>query len=251
MASLWLEQSFETFWDRLLPLLGRTISQEDCRQLQEKLDIFYTTLCRENEQVNLTRLTSSSGFLSRHILDSLLLSACIPEGARVIDIGSGAGFPVLPLALFRPDLKLTAVEATQKKARFISEMVDLLALTQTVRVVDERAELLAHQSAFREQFDVVTARAVAALPTLLELCTPFARVSGRLVLPKGPKANEELEASKRALSVLNLVVQDVSPHTVNCYEADAHETVIVQLQKQGRTPQQYPRPAGKPVKQPL
>jgi len=164
-----------------------------------KLGDFLGRLVAMNERMNLTAIVDPEAAWERHALDALSLVpllADVPAGASLLDVGSGGGVPGLPLAIARPDLAVTLVEATQKKAVFLADVAEALGLAN-VTVYAERAEELARS--FGGRFDVVTARAVAKLAALVPLTAPFARAGGRLLLIKGQRAEEELTAAKRAL----------------------------------------------------
>lgn len=218
--------------------------REACRRLdvsiddrmQERLHRFYALLTDANRVMNLTRITAPEDFLYRHLLDSLSLSPFVPSGAHLVDIGSGAGFPALPLAVCRPDVTVTAVEATEKKCRFIESVRQTLDLSN-LSVRRERAEALAYDSGFRERADRVTARAVAALPVLLELCLPFVKVGGLFLAMKGCAYEEELAASDTALSVLGGSLKAV--HTFEEPRLEAARLLL--FEKTHPTPATYPR----------
>lgn len=163
---------------------------------------YLARLLAMNERMNLTSITDAPSAWERHALDALSLLphlADVPAGGRLVDVGSGGGLPGLPLAIARPDLHITLIEATQKKAAFLSTVSEGLRLTN-VTVRAERAEKLA-VGPLAGQFDVVTARAVARLAALVPLVVPFARVGGRLLLVKGQRVDEELAEARRALAV--------------------------------------------------
>jgi 16S rRNA (guanine527-N7)-methyltransferase len=166
---------------------------------------YLARLLATNEDMNLTAITDPAGAWERHALDALSLVpllAHVPAGGRLVDIGSGGGVPGIPLAIARPDLRVTLVEATQKKARFLAKVSDDLGLAN-VTVHARRAEDLA-AGPLAGQFDVVTARAVARLARLVPLVAPFARAGGRLLLIKGQRAEEELEEARAALAALRV-----------------------------------------------
>ncbi len=206
---------------------------------------FYNQLLAYNQKVNLTRITEPSDFLYRHLLDSLVISPFIPEGTTVADVGSGAGFPALPLALTRPDLHITAIESIGKKCAFIEQIQQHFKLNVTV--LHARSEDLSHQPQYREQFDGVTARAVAALPTLLEVATPLLKPEGQFIAIKGPSYPEELQQAQRAIQVLNLELLD----TILFSQEPLQRTVLLLFEKNSSTPSKYPRPAGMASKKPL
>jgi 16S rRNA (guanine527-N7)-methyltransferase len=162
---------------------------------------YLARLLAMNERMNLTSITDAPSAWERHAFDALSLLphlAGVPAGGRLVDVGSGGGIPGIPLAIARPDLHVTLIEATQKKAGFLSAVSENLNLTH-VTVRAERAEKLAVGPA-AGQFDVVTARAVARLATLVPLVVPLARVGGRLLLVKGQRVDEELAEAKRVLT---------------------------------------------------
>src|SRR6266852_1439589 len=165
--------------------------------LLEQFFLYRQELLEWNTRMNLTAITDPEDVLLKHFLDSLsLLKAYTNSEARLLDIGSGAGFPGLPLKIVRPQWHVTLLEATGKKTLFLRHMVETLRL-RDVEIIHVRAEELAHKREYRATFDIVTARAVSALPTLLEYCAPYCRVGGVIVLPKKGDLTEELQQAKR------------------------------------------------------
>jgi 16S rRNA (guanine527-N7)-methyltransferase len=162
---------------------------------------FYELLLAKNEVMNLTRITVWPDFLIRHVLESLLYAKFIPHQAQVLDVGSGGGFPLIPLAIYRPDITIHALESVKKKALYLEETARHLQLTH-VHIHAERAEVLGHHPVFRGKYDIVTSRAVAALPTLLEYCMPFLKTEGTMLALKGPRWEEEMRQAENALETL-------------------------------------------------
>jgi 16S rRNA (guanine527-N7)-methyltransferase len=201
-----------------------------------------------NTRTNLTAITNPDDVLIKHFLDSLslLLTYDRPE-CRLLDIGSGPGFPGLPLKLVRPDWQVTLLEATRKKTAFLQHMVDLLEL-KGVTVIHGRAEELAHKKEYRGRFDLVTARAVSVLPTLLEYCAPYCGLGGRIVLPKKGDLASELAQGEQAASLLGCLLQDDR-------EVDLpglHDGRRLLVWKQQKTcPAIYPRQGSIMAKRPL
>ncbi len=215
-------------------------------------EAYSAALISWNERVNLTGITEPGEIESKHFLDSLSVVAALPgrhpaPGARIIDIGSGAGFPGIPLKILFPETSLTLVEATGKKADFLRHMVELLRL-RDVAVVAERAETLGHEPQQREQYDLVLARAVANLSTLAELTLPFARIGGAVVLHKKGEVAAEVAAAAKAVRMLG----GATPSTVAVRTPSlGGDRILVRIEKSQPTPPGYPRRPGLPAKRPL
>ncbi len=217
----------------------------------ERCEAFYTLyrlLIEENEKYNLTAITEAEGVILLHFADSLMGAAHIPEGASLIDVGCGAGFPSLPLALCRPDLSVTASDATAKKTAFVQMVAREIALAN-LTTLTARAEA-AGQGEYRERFDVATARAVANLPVLMELATPFVRKGGLFLALKGKNAMEECKAAQHAAKELKCEVLFTKEYTIGEKEG-AQSRGILLFQKKAATPKVYPRPFAKIKSHPL
>jgi 16S rRNA (guanine527-N7)-methyltransferase len=203
-----------------------------------------------NERVNLVADGSPDVVLRRHVLESLALGSALRErevlrpDSRVIDVGSGAGFPGLAIKVAWPTVRLTLLEATAKKTAFLSAVTEALAVPN-VDVLTGRAEELGHDRSLREAFDLVLARALAPLPALLELTLGFARVGGRVVAPKGSRVEQELAAAEHAADVLHAKLFAVP------FEVPGPAQRLVVAVKQAPTPDAYPRRPGVPSKSPL
>jgi 16S rRNA (guanine527-N7)-methyltransferase len=201
-----------------------------------------------NTRVNLTAITDPVDVLLKHFLDSLaLLEVCDPAHARVLDIGAGAGFPGLPLKIARPQWDLVLLEATGKKVAFQRHIIETLGLS-AIEAIHGRAEEIAHQPAYRGSFDLVTARAVAALPALLEYAAPFCRVGGRILLPKKGDLSAELEQGQRAAHVLGLAFKD--DRRVSLPGLDDGRRILVWEQIRP-CPPHYPRSGSAMARKPL
>jgi 16S rRNA (guanine527-N7)-methyltransferase len=210
---------------------------------------YYKLLVEWNEKMNLTAITEEDQVYLKHFYDSLTLGFHVPlDGVvSIADIGAGAGFPSIPLKIAFPHLKLTIVESLNKRITFLKEVVDQLGLTD-VSFHHGRAEDLGRVVGLRDTFDLVTARAVARLHTLCELCMPFVRDGGTFVAMKGSQADDEVIEAKKAIKALNGSLR--STYHLQLPHEDAQRTIIV-INKQGVTPKLYPRKAGIPNKQPL
>lgn len=201
-----------------------------------------------NTRVNLTAITDPAEILLKHFLDSLsLLEVCPIEQARVLDIGAGAGFPGLPLKLARPQWEIVLLEATGKKVNFQRHIIEMFGL-QHIEAVHGRAETIAHQSAYRATFDVVTARAVASLPVLLEYAAPFCRVGGQILFPKKGELADELAQGKRAAHQLGVAFKAEIPVTLPGLD-DGRRILVWEQRK--LCPEQYPRSGAAMAKKPL
>lgn len=211
----------------------------------------YLDLLQEwSDRANLVGDTDAEVVQRRHFIESIALGAALREReilrpeARVVDVGAGAGFPGVVLKIVWPAIRLTLIEATAKKTAFLSALVDALGFDDTP-VRTGRAETLAHDPALRERFDLAVARAVAPLPALLEMTLPFVRVGGRVVTPKGSRADDEVKASANALRVLGARLVVVP------FDVPGPPQKLIAAVKLRPTPTDYPRRNGVPAKSPL
>ena len=238
-----------TFTSTLLDVLEKNGIRQPTEIEARKLYFLTEIMLKTNASMNLTAITDPIDIIVKHYADSLTILNYIPESAKVLDVGCGAGFPSLPLAIFRPDITLTSLDSTTKKIEYIRSTARALEISN-ITCVSSRAEELAQKSEFREKFDVVTARAVANMQVLSELCIPFAKKGGKFVAMKGQKCHEELEAAQRTielcggeLSALNLIRLS--------YQNIDETRAIFEIQKISSTPSKYPRQYAKIVKSPL
>jgi len=238
--------------DRIAARFAEWLAERRIELNGAQLDRF-ETYCREllawNEKMNLTAITEREQVYEKHFYDSVSLSFFVPMEhiARVADIGTGAGFPGLPLKIVFPHLELVLVDSLAKRVRFLEHVVEALGL-EGVECRHARAEDAARDSFLRDGFDLVTARAVARLPLLNELCLPFAAPGGRFVAMKGPDAEDEIRASARSLRELGGEL--VKVHRL-VLPAERAERLLVEIRKTRPTPPAYPRKAGIPAKNPL
>ena len=218
----------------------------------ERMEQFYRLTVRmleENEKYNLTAITDMDKIILNHYADCVTLAARLKKNATIIDVGCGAGFPSLPLAIVRPDLKITAADSTAKRVNYVAETARLLGLTNLTAVV-MRAEDGGKMPEYREKFDYATARAVAEMRILCELTLPFVRVGGQLVAMKGKNAEFELSSAKKAIATLggrNTLCESITLKGEG--ETLTHPLIIID--KKERTPATFPRPYAQISKKPL
>ena len=200
----------------------------------EKLDYYAEFLVEYNEKVNLTAITEPSEILIKHFIDSILLSkhVDIPEKSRIIDVGTGAGFPSVPLKIYRPDINITLLDSLNKRIVFLEQLCDKLVIDADF--IHGRAEDFSKLPEYREKFDFSCARAVANMSLLSELCIPFVRVGGSFLAMKGP--SEDVSAGENAVNLLGGSIKDVLR-----YSLENEERRIVIVKKLSQTSTKYPR----------
>lgn len=213
---------------------------------EKKFEEFYRMLCAYNKKVNLTAITERSEFFIKHICDSLAGAGYFPNGAEVAEVGSGGGFPSVPLKIARDDLSFTQFESVGKKCAFLSLAAQELELSR-MSVINMRAEDAGRDVNYREKFDACCARAVARLNTLLEYCAPLVKTGGRVIAYKGD-AEEEIAEAKHAAAVLGLELEHVKKYRL---PQDMGARTLAVYKKIRPTPQRFPRGQGKERKNPL
>jgi 16S rRNA (guanine527-N7)-methyltransferase len=235
--------------DQLVRCSRERLGLELSPDIQRAFSLYADELLAWNEHTNLTAITEPETIETRHFLDSLSVILAVPltTGQRVIDVGTGAGFPGLPLRLVRPQIDLTLLEATAKKTDFLSHLVKRLRLNN-VRILNARAEDAGQDAANRERFDVALARAVAQMSVLAEYLLPLCKVGGRCVALKGETAVVEAQQAEEALRILGGRLEKVIAVELP-QVAETHYLVIIE--KIAATPPKYPRRAGIPSKRPL
>lgn len=223
--------------------LGFSIDDGKIMQFQKLAEL----LVEQNKTMNLTAITDPDGIAVKHFADSIsvLTATEFAENAKVLDVGTGAGFPGIPLLIMRPDLDLTMLDSTAKKLKYVANTVDELGLS--ANVLHTRAEEAGQSKEYRETFDIVCSRAVAALNVLCEYCLPFVKVGGYFVAMKAAKAQEEIDDAKAAIKLLGGKIIEEKSFKLS----DGGERNIIIIKKISHVPPKYPRVSAQIAKKPL
>lgn len=209
-----------------------------------KFYLYMSNLIEWNSKINLTAIKDEKDIIIKHFIDSIVIEKYLNSG-KLMDVGSGAGFPGIPLKIINDNLDVTLIDAVNKKVKFMNDSIDKLKL-KNIKAMHVRAEEIAHEKIFRETYDVVVSRAVANMSTLVEYMLPFVKVGGRCLCLKGPNCEEEINASKNAIKKLGGQIDKVIE-----YKLEDNERCLVIIDKIKSTEQIYPRKQGKPLKEPL
>lgn len=231
---MWYNKNMEKIFEKY----GLKLNREQL----EKFEKYYSLLVEYNQKFNITAITEREEIIVKHFVDSILKVDKL--NGKLLDVGSGGGFPALPLKIVNENLSVSLVESTGKKCDFLREVVKNLCL-ENVDIFCERAEELSRKENFREKFDIVSARAVARLNTLAEYCLPFTKVGGKFIAFKGDYV-EELKEAQNAIKILGGEVEKVEDFTL-----DGAKRGIIYIEKIKSTPEKYPRGRGKERKCPL
>ena len=216
------------------------------KQIKNFFD-YYLLLIEWNEKMNLTAITEVNDVILKHFIDSLTICKYIPQNAKIIDVGTGAGFPGIPLKIIRDDLNVVLLDSLNKRINFLNEVIKELQL-KNVYSIHARVEEFAKNKKYRESFDIVTSRAVANMSTLSEYMLPLSKVGGKMLAMKGPDFKDEITNSKKALDILGGEIEKIDEYQLP--KTDIRRSVIV-IRKIKSTPQKFPRKPGTPAKEPL
>lgn len=222
----------------------------DLTEKQYNQFITYMKLLQEwNEKINLTAITEDEEVIKKHFIDCIkaFKSNAVKNAKSIIDVGTGAGFPGLPIAIMNPDINVTLLDSLNKRINFLNTVVSALELKNVI-TIHSRAEDGARKPEFRESFDVATSRAVANMAVLSEFCLPYVKVNGHFVALKGPAIEEELRDGQKAISTLGGKLENIIE--VNIEESDLKHN-IVEVKKVNKCPKTYPRKAGTINKKPI
>ena len=223
--------------------LGLSVSSQQLDRFEKLAEL----LVEQNKTMNLTAITDPDGIAVKHFADSISVLSAVEfkSGAKVLDVGTGAGFPGIPLLIMKPDIDLTMLDSTAKKLKYVANTVDSLGLN--ANVLHSRAEEAAQKPEYRESFDVVCSRAVAALNILCEYCLPFVKKDGIFAAMKGAKAQEEIDVANNAIKTLGGEIIDKKSFTLS----DGAERTIIIIKKISQNLPKYPRPSAQIAKKPL
>ncbi len=219
-------------------------------KMLEKFEMYKNLLVEWNEKINLTSITDDYEVIMKHFVDSLEIVKYINKNENIIDIGTGAGFPGIVIAIyFDSNVNITLLDALEKRLNFLSEVIQKLGLKK-ITLLHGRAEEIGNDIIYREKFDVATSRAVSSMNILLELSIPLVKVNGRCLLLKGSKAREEINASKTALEKLNSKINDDFTYEYKVND-EVYERHIIEVKKSQITNKKFPRNYGQIKKKPL
>lgn len=227
--------------------LSRKIDVEIDEQMCKQFYQYMKLLLEWNEKINLTAITEENEVILKHFIDSLTINKYIEEGETIIDIGTGAGFPGIPLAITKMENKITLVDSLNKRINFLLKVKDALKLNN-VEAIHGRVEEIGKKCNHREHYNVVTSRAVAKLNILLEYMMPLVKVGGKCICMKGSNIDEEIEQSKKALNILGGEIIKVDKMVLPSTDISRN---IILIKKVRETPKQYPRKPGTPAKEPI
>lgn len=215
--------------------------------LEEQIEKFYkymNLLIEWNQKINLTAIVEPKEIIQKHFIDSMSVLDYIQDKKSIIDVGTGAGFPGIPIKIANPNINVTLLDSLQKRVNFLSEVVSQLELDK-IKAVHSRAEDYAKEN--RESYDVAISRAVANMSTLVEYLLPYVKQDGIVICMKGPNIEDELEKSKKAIIILGGKIE----HIEHLFLDEEMERNLIIIRKIKPTPKQYPRKAGKPAKEPI
>ena len=224
-------------------VLGVRFSMEQTEQFFEYMEL----LIEWNEKINLTAIIEPEEIILKHFIDSITILKEIEKDSKLVDVGTGAGFPGIPLSIMEPSLKITLVDSLNKRLIFLEEVINKLNL-KNVELVHARAEEFGQNKQYREKFDIATSRAVANLSTLSEYLIPLVKIDGKVLSMKASDAQEEINDAKKAIEILGGKIEKVEEF--NLPQSDIGRTIIT-IRKEKQTPSKYPRKPGTPSKEPI
>ncbi len=235
-------------FENILKKTSKEINIELKKEQIERFFQYMKLLLEWNEKINLTTITDPKDIILKHFIDSLTIQRYIKENSYLVDVGTGAGFPGIPLKIYRKDIKVVLLDSLNKRINFLNEVCKELEL-ENISAIHSRAEEFAKNKKYREKFNVVTSRAVANLSTLTEYMLPLTKIGGICICMKGKEIEEELKDAKKAICVLGGTVKEKNEFFLKGEERISRNIIL--LEKIKTTPSKYPRKAGMPSKEPL
>ena len=234
-------EEFKLFFDKQLSENNINIKINE-----EEFYKYMKNILEWNEKINVTNIKDEKEFVIKHFIDSLSILKYIKNSSRVLDIGTGGGFPGIPIKIANKSIKSTLIDSVNKKIMVVNDGIEKLEL-KDIEAIHSRAEDLAKKEDYREKFDYVVTRAVSNLSTISEYMLPFLKIGGKAICMKGPNFEEELENAKKAINVLGGTIEKIE----NINVSNEYERNIIIINKIKATPKQYPREKGKPLKSPI
>lgn len=235
-------KEFEVFFENELKKNNLMLEKSQ----YEKYYIYMKNILEWNTKINVTAVRDEESFIIKHFIDSLMISNYVNSNVKVIDIGTGAGFPGIPLKLFNENIEITLIDSINKKLNVIRESIKEMNLDK-IDIIHSRAEDLAIKEEYRENYDIATTRAVSNLSTILEYMMPFIKIGGYAVCMKGPNYNDELNNAKNAIKILGGKLESIENFNINT----EYERNVIVIRKIEKTPKRYPRSGNKPLKEPI
>lgn len=236
-------EEFKREFEKYLAKMNISLLKEQYGQFYAYMEF----LIEWNEKMNLTAITDPKEIILKHFVDSLTIAKYVKEDKSIIDMGTGAGFPGIPIKIYRKDVKVVLADSLNKRIKFLDEVIDKLKL-ENVETIHCRAEELGKNKQYREKFDYATSRAVANLSTLSEYLMPFIKLNGKCIFMKTIEVEEELEKAKKAIKTLGGKIEKVDKFEIP--ESDLGRSIII-VKKEKITPSKFPRKPGTPAKEPL
>lgn len=236
-------EEFKREFEKYLAKMNISLLKEQYVQFYAYMEL----LIEWNEKMNLTAITDPKEIILKHFVDSLTIAKYVKEDKSIIDMGTGAGFPGIPIKIYRKDVKVVLADSLNKRIKFLDEVIDKLKL-ENVETIHCRAEELGKNKQYREKFDYATSRAVANLSTLSEYLMPFVKLNGKCIFMKTIEVEEELEKAKKAIKTLGGKIEKVDKFEIP--ESDLGRSIII-VKKEKITPSKFPRKPGTPAKEPL
>ena len=236
-------KEFREELEKYLDVLNIELKEEQIKQFYDYMNL----LIEWNKKINLTAITEPKEIILKHFVDSLTISKYINKKSKLIDVGTGAGFPGIPLKILRQDIDIILVDSLNKRIKFLDEVIEKLSL-DNIKAFHGRAEEVGRNKEYREKFDYATSRAVANTATLSEYLIPLIKKNGKCIYMKGPDIDQELEEGKKAICVLGGKILNKEEFTLP--HSDIERTIII-IEKNKNTPEKYPRRSGIPSKEPV